>query len=208
MAQARRSLLPLTGAAFAILFVLSFIVSGETPGADESGEKVIALISENESKQMLGAILGTVAAILFLFFNGSVRSTLRAAEGDEGTLSAVAFAGGIVAATGMLIFSGIAFTLAEGVSDFEPGAAQALNALNANFFFPLAGGIATFQLATGLAAIRTGALPSWLAWTSLLIGVLMVTPLGFFAFLAGVVWVLVASVVLWIGEPTTASAAR
>ena len=208
MAQARRSLLPLTGAAFAILFVLSFIVSGEVPGADESGEKVIALISENESKLMLGAILGSVAAILFLFFIGSIRSTLRSAEGDAGTLSAVAFAGGIVAATGMLIFSGIAFTLAEGISDFEPGAAQVLNALNANFFFPLAGGIATFQLATGLAAIRTGALPSWLAWISLLIGVLMVTPLGFFAFLAGVVWVLVASIVLWGGEPTRAPAGR
>lgn len=205
MAQARRSLLPLTGAVFFVLFVLTFILSGEAPGADESGEEIISFFSEDESKHSIASIVGALAAVFFLFFVGSLRSVLRPAEGGPGTLSAVAFGGGVVAATGMLIFSAIAFTLVEGIDNFEPAAAQVLNAMNMNFFFPLAGGLATLLIATGLVSVRTGALPSWLAWAALVIGAATVTPLGFFAFLASIAWVLVASIVLWMGVPAAST---
>ena len=207
MAQVRRSLLPLTGVGFAIFLVTAFLIQGATLSAGEPGENVISHFSEDESNQMLAAILLAVSAVLFLFFAGSVRSVLRVAEGEVGTLSAVAFAGAIVAATGILIFAALGYTLVEGINDFEPAAAQTLNALNANLFFPLAGGFGTFLLATGLVARRTGALPSWLAWSALILGVIQLTPVGFFAFLASIVWVLATSIVLWRGEPAIAAIA-
>ena len=128
------------------------------------------------------------------------RSVLRTAEGGPGTLSSIAAGGGIVATTGMLVFMSFNFVLTEGVDGFEPATVETLNALNANFFFPLAGGLAAFLLATGLVGVRTRALPVWLAWIAIVLGVTTMTPLGFFAFLGSILWVLVASILLWTSQ--------
>jgi len=100
----------------------------------------------------------------------------------------------------MLIFAGLMFTLGDTAESLEPAATQALNALNADFFFPLAAGMATFLFASGLVVVRSGGLPQWLGWAALVIGVASVTPVGFFAFLASILWVLVASIVLALGR--------
>lgn len=206
MAQTQRSFLPLTGVVFVILLVLTFLIGGETPGADDPAEEVLAFYTDNKSSLMFATILGGMAPIFFLFFVGYVRSVLRAAEGSPGTMSAISSAGGIVAATGMLIFAGLGFVLTESIDGFEPATAQTLNALNSNFFFPLAGGLTTFLLATGLVAVRTRVLPAWLAWTAIVIAIVIFTPLGFFGFLASILWVLITSIVLWMGQrPATAT---
>lgn len=200
MAQRWERWVSLTGAVFAILLVVSFVVSGETPGADDSVQEVVSFYSDNESQVMISAILSALSAVFFLFFIGSLGSVLRSAEGATGGLSAVARAGGTVAAVGILIFAGLMFTLGDAADTLEPEATQTLNALNADFFFPLAGGLATLLLATGLGAVRTRALPGWLGWAALVIGVATFTPLGFFAFLASILWVLVASLFLAFGR--------
>lgn len=206
MAQAQRSFLPLTGALFAILFIITFFIGGEVPGADDSHEEVVAFYTDKESALMFASILNAIGAVSFLFFVGYLRTVLRSAEGGPGTMSAISSAGGIVAATGMLMFSGFAFVLTENIDGFEPAAVQALNALSANFFFPLAGGLATFLLATGLVGVRARALPAWLAWIALVLAVLTFTPIGFFAFLGLILWVLVTSILLWNSQgPTTAA---
>lgn len=202
MAQAGRSFLPLTGALFAILFIAAFVVGGETPGADDPIEEVVAFYADNESSVFLNSVLGALGAVAFLFFVGHIRSVLRAAEGGPGTLSSVAAGGGIVAATGMLIFAGLGVSLTESTDNLEPAVIQALNVLNQNFFFPLAGGIVTFLLASGIVGIRRGGLPSWLAWSAIIIAIAGFTPLGFFAFLASILWVLVASILLWSRQPS------
>lgn len=196
MAQDWKRWAPLTGVVFVVLLVLSFIVVGETPGADDSASEVVSFYTDNEGEMFLSALSAGFAAVFFLFFVGSLTSVLQSAEGPGAWLSGVARAGGIVAAVGMLIFAGLAFTLGDVADRLEPEATQALNALNADLFFPLAAGIATFLFATGLVAVRTRALPPWLAWAAVVIGVACITPLGFFAFLASIAWVFVASVVL------------
>jgi hypothetical protein len=200
VAQSGRSFLPLTGAVFAILFIASFLISGDVPGADDPASEVVAFYSDNESKMMVAGIIGAIAAIFFLFFAGYLRSVLRSAEGGPGTLSSVAAGGGIVATTGMLIFAGIGFTLTQDAEGFEPATVQTLNALNMNFFFPLAGGLLAFLLATGLVATRTRVLPPWLAWSAIVIAIVMFTPLGFFAFLASTLWILITSILLWTAQ--------
>lgn len=185
----------ITGAVFAILLVASFAVTGETPGADEPAQEVVAFYTENDSKVTLSAILSALSAIFLLFFVGSLYSVLRSNDGNRG-LSVVAHAGGVVAAVGILIFAGLTFTLGDVADDLEPAAAQTLSALNADFFFPLAGGLATLLFSTGLAAVRTRVLPAWLAWAAVVIAVATITPAGFFAFLASIAWILVTSIVL------------
>jgi hypothetical protein len=197
---------PLTGILFVVLVVVAFTVSGETPDTDDSPQKILSFYIDNDSEQMFAAALLAWGAVAFLFFLGILRTTLRAAEGALGRLSAVAFAGGVVLAVGMLAFAGFSFALGDTADDgLTPQAAQALNALNSDFFFPVAGGTGTLMIATGLASIRSGALPAWLGWIALLIGIAAITPVGFFAFLLFLVWTLVVSVLLWRAAATPAA---
>ena len=62
---------------------------------------------------------------------------------------------------------------------------QTFSALQSDFFFPLAIGFSVFLLASGLAMLRTGLFPAWMGWAAVVLGVLSVTPAGFFALLVG-----------------------
>jgi hypothetical protein len=188
---------PLLGIAFVALVVMSFAVGGETPDIKDSPQKVLDFYNDNDSSQQFAAALLAWATVLFLFFLGVLRTALADAEGGTPRLSAVAFAGGIVLAIGMLAFAGFTFTLGDAADHLTPDAAQALNALNSDFFLPLAAGLGTLMIATGISSIRSRVFPAWLGWLALVIGIAAITPAGFFGFLAFGLWTIAASIVLW-----------
>jgi hypothetical protein len=189
---------PLTGVLFVVLAVLSAILAGEPPDFDSSGEDVISFYADDDTAQTWASVLFAWAAIAFVFFAASLRSALRrgAAVGD--TLPAVVFGGGLLLAAGLAIFASINFTLADAADEesLEAGAAQALNLMNGDFFFPVAVGFAAMFIATGLAIIRGRALPVAFGWVALILGIIGFSPLGFFALLLGLLWILVVSVLL------------
>ena len=78
----------------------------------------------------------------------------------------------------------------------SPTVIQTLNALGADMFFTVAVGTGAFLLGSGIATLKTGVLPRWLGWAAVVIGVIALTPAGFFGFLALGVWTLIASVIL------------
>lgn len=187
--------LPLTGVAFVVLTVAAFAVGGETPDATDSTQEVVSFYTDNDSSQMFSAALLAWGSLLLLFFAGYLRALLRQGE-ETGILSTISFGGAIILAVGMLAFAGFTFTLGDVADKLDPVALQALNALNSDFFFPVAIGTGTFMIATGLALVRRPELPAWLAWVAIVIGIAAITPLGFFAFLLMGLWVLVVSVML------------
>ncbi len=69
-------------------------------------------------------------------------------------LSALVLAAAAVLTVGVTIFAGIEFSLAADPSHLEPAAAQALNVLGNELFFPLAIGASAFGIAAGLAILR------------------------------------------------------
>jgi hypothetical protein len=183
---------------FVLLAVLAFIIGGETPDTDDSPRKILDFYVDNDSSQLWAGAILAWSTVPLMFFLGVLRSTLRATEGAIGRLSAVAFGGGIVLIVGALSFAGFTFTLGDVADDgLTPQAAQALNALNSDFFFPVAVGSATLLIATAIASLGSRALPAWLAWPALVIGIVALTPLGFFAFLVFLLWTVVTSVMLW-----------
>jgi hypothetical protein len=194
---------PLTGILFVVLFIVAILVGGETPDTDDSAQEIVDFYLDNDDSQAVASALLALGCVALIFFVGSLRRALRAAAGDEGGLSTVVLLGGVVMAVGASIFAGIGFTLGDAADDLPPDAVLTLNALNSDMFFTVAVGTAVFNLSLGLAVLRHGGLPRALGWVALVIGIVGLTPAGFFAFLATGIVVVWASVVL-ATQPDTA----
>jgi hypothetical protein len=190
-------LVPLTGILAVAFVVVSAVVGGETPDVDDSLEEVVSFYTENDSDQMFAGALLAYGAFFFLCFASVLRRTLRRAELEAGGTSTLSFAGAIIFAVGLLIFAGIGFTIGDTADDIDPSALQTLHVLNADLFFPVAVGALAFLVGTGIAVLRTGALPRWLGWVAIVAGPFAATPLFFVtAFVLGL-WILVVSVLLY-----------
>jgi hypothetical protein len=188
---------PLTGVAFVVLVLVVFILEGETPDVDDRAREVVDFYADNEGQTFFASVILALASVLLIFFAATLRGALRRGEEAAGVLSVAAFGGGVVAAAGFGVDAAFRFALADSAEDIDPAAAQALNALFGDFFFPMVVGLSALVLATSLAALRTRIVPVWLAWVGIVIVVVFFTPLGFIAFLASGLWIAAVSVLLW-----------
>jgi hypothetical protein len=109
--------------------------------------------------------------------------------------AAVSFGGAIVFASAAAIGATLHFTLVDTADNIDPIAVQALNAIDYEFYIPFVVGVGVFILASGISVVRHGALPKWLGWIAILIGIVAFTPIGFFALLAAILWVLVVCII-------------
>ena len=189
---------PLTGVVFFVLIAITLALSNDTPDTNSSTADTVSYWSAHDSRLIASAIIGTFAVIFFIWFGGSLRSALMRAEGGEGRLSTLAFAGILVIGITGGIGSSLTFVVADTVNDVPAEATQALSVLSSDFFLPFLAGIALFMFATGICVLRHGGLPRWLAWAAIVIGVATVTPIGFVGFLGAFIWTLVASIVLYL----------
>jgi hypothetical protein len=196
MTRSREWLVPLTGVGFVLLGIVSFIVGGEPKSADEPVGEIVEYYVDNKDSIQVAAFIGVAATLLLVFFGAYLRRVLRAAGPEGEILSLVSFLGLVVVAVGFAIDTTILIALSEAADDIDPVAVQSLQALWDNDFVPLALGVLMFLWATGLAVIRTGALPKWLGWVMVVLGVLGLTPIGFVAAIGAAILVLVLSILL------------
>jgi hypothetical protein len=191
-----KQLLPLSGVASVLLIVASFIVVGESPDLDAPAREVVSYYSENDSSLQWGAALLALGAFFFMLFATAIAALLRRDPPASSVSANFSLGGGILFAAGATIFAGLAFTAGDAVDDVGPATLQTLHVLEMDMFFTVAVGTGAFLLGSGVGALRTGVLPGWLAWAAIVIGVVAITPLGFFGFLALGIWTLIASVML------------
>lgn len=192
------ALVALTGVAFVVLTVVSFLIAGEPPDADAPASEVVDYWTDKDTVGMIGALIEALAALALLFFAARLSRYLARVDERRGVLSLAAFAGGIVAATGIAVDASLRFAAAELADDVDPVVTQTLNALWSSFFFPMVVGMATLILATSLAVVLTRQLlPMWMAIVGLILVVMFFTPAGFIAFLVSGLWVIVLSVMIW-----------
>jgi len=195
MSDSLRRLAPLTGIVFAVLLVVTF-AGPSTPGVHDTGAQVIAHYNKHHSAHLIGDLAGGVGVVFFLFFISSLRSFFRDKEGADG-LSRAAFAGGILIAVGGSVFTSLDVAQIDARHDITPQAAQALNVLGNDFFFPFEIGLVVFGLCTGLAIIASGALPKWLGWVMVVIGIVAFTPVGFFGFFVILIWSVIVAILIY-----------
>jgi hypothetical protein len=206
-------LAPLTGVAFVVLIVVSIVLTSQGSPDDFPGEpaQIVEYFEENTDEIFIGSWAGIVGAFFLLWFAGSVRARLRAAEGGDGRLSAVAFGGAVTAAAmGLAIdvtnFAGA--VRAEEDGQIETAVATTLYDLQGIFVaagLPI--GIAVFIGATGLVALRTGVLPKWLGIVSVVLVIPLLIPIIAWAVTGlGLLWALVVSILLYVRQPTAPAA--
>ena len=194
--NSKRWLVPLTGLLFVVLAVVGSLIGGEPKEASNPAEEIVAHYVDNKSSIIVGAAIFGAACVALVFFAGYLRTVLRRVEGEGGMLSALILVGAAIMAVGLAFDATILFAIAEAADDIEPASVQTLQALWDNDFMPIAVGMVVFILSSGLAILRYGVLPKWLGWVAILLAVAGITPAGFFAFLAGGVWIAIVSVVL------------
>jgi hypothetical protein len=191
----------LTGVGFLVLVIVGIAVGGGEPPdpSDDSVQEIISFYDDHTDSVWIGSVIQVWAGTFLIFFGGYLRKVLRAAEGEGHMLSAVALAGTVILALAAAIDATINIALAEAVDsvdDLEPATVQALSVLWSNDFLPFALGAQVFLLASGLSVVRHGALPAWLGWVAIVLGVAAVTPVGFVAILAGALWIGAVSIML------------
>ena len=194
--SSREWLVPLTGVAFVVFLIVSFIVGGEPKDAGHPAQEIVDWYVDNKDSAEIGAIIGVVAGVFLIFFAAYLRKVLEAAEGQNSTLPILVVIGLAIVAVGGAIDGMILFATAEAADDIEPASVQTLQALWDNDFLPFILGTLVFLWSAGISVIRTGALPRWLGWVAIVLGIVGVTPIGFAAALGGALWILVASILL------------
>lgn len=193
----RKSLTPLTGVLFVVLVIVSFVIGGEPPDAQEGRQAIVDHYVENKSTVIVGAVLGGFAVVALLFFFNHLRSVFRRAEPAGAELSTMVLAGAILMGAGFAFDGTLMFAMAEAADDIDPVALQGLQALWDRDFIPMAAGMLTVLLASGLSIVRYRAMPVWLGWVAIVLGVGALTPVGFFAFIGAALWILIVAALLF-----------
>ena len=215
-------LLALSGIAFAVLFVVGFLISGSDAPDYSAADRVWTNWADtNEVKGRIGALLTLLAAFAFLPFAAMIRGVLGSTEATNrgsAQLARVAFAGGLTGVTGItMAVIMIAGATAEGAAA-NPVVTKAVASTTVGPFLVGAMGFAASLAAAGLVILRSRVFARWIAIVALLGGLaffvtfftLLAGPskdsifgYGFFpGFLALTIWSIATSIASYRAAPT------
>jgi hypothetical protein len=192
------------GAAFAALVAVSIALSTGGPSPGDSAAKINAYFGDaaNRDKLTLAALLYGLAAVCLIGWVAGLRDRLREGGPQTAFAGRVLFGGGlvVVALECASVAALVGYPFALGFFDAaRPDPQIALALQGVSYWLASLAGLVTAAMAaaTGIAALRTGALPRWLARTSLVLAPLsIVSALMYLAPVTLLIWVLATSVAL------------
>jgi succinate dehydrogenase/fumarate reductase cytochrome b subunit len=157
--------MPLSGVAFAVLFLIgSLTSSANTPDYTAPDQAWMNWAHDNQSKSRISAFALLLAAFIFLYFITGIRSALEGAESQvrgSAQLARVAFAGALTGVVGMsMAFVTIANASSEG-ANANPAVSRAVLTASAGPFLVAAIGFAAFLIAAAVLTLRAGVLARW-----------------------------------------------
>ena len=194
---------PLTGAIFVVLLVIGFIpLGGNTPDTDASAAKIISFYDDHQTKEILAIIVVALAALFLALFAVAIRDYLRDSGGGE-FWPTVALVGAAIAVAGLFVAASMHFALVDGANlshnrTLSPDAMVALNALDNDNFIAFSVPLAIMLFGAAGAVLKGGAaLPKWMAWVGIVLGIFFFTPVGFLGFGLTGIWIIVASILMY-----------
>jgi hypothetical protein len=186
--------LPLAGTASAATFAIGTLTIGEFPDSDTAPAALARYYAYHHDSVARGGRLLTVAAVLGgLFAAALVLRALRAPV----AAAVIAVGGGAVLAHNE--WAAASYTMVGHISTLRDVTPQALQAWHlAGAEFGAGSSVAVLMIGVALAGLLARAVPMWLAWPGLVLGLAQLLPgiWGFWAGLVLVLWTLVAGVVL------------
>ncbi len=188
---------PATGILAAALVLAALFGGGpNTPDSSAGPLNVISFFTAHGGDQKRTAILGTLALIAFTLFAISLAGRVRLT--GPPWLATGLVVGAALAATGFTTLIGYDWVLGSNARYLNAGSASALNLLSNDAVLPVALGFCVFGISAGLAVVASRQPARWMGWPLVVFAVCSVTPLLFFAFLATMLWTLVAAVwLIW-----------
>jgi MFS family permease len=185
----------LAGPAFLVLMLLVLALQGNNAAEDASGAAVVAHYTDGHGPKLISAFLAAPVVAALLLFTGRLRMSLPRESGIGRKLlqyGAVLYAGGLL--FGAVLQLALVFSADHG----QKSVAETMNVLaNDSWLLPVAG-VAVMLLGAGMAVLRSGALPRWMGWVALVVGVVsLLGPGGFLGFFLGPIWIAAAGVMLY-----------
>lgn len=196
-------LAPLTGVLAVAVIVIAVVIGGSTPDVKDSAAKVLSFYAKHRDTEMNAAFMIGIGAAIFLLFATTLRHAL-AQRSPSARLANASFAGGIVAAGGILLTAALQLALADSAKYGDATVTHTLNILSGDTFLPMSAGTGVMVLTASASAWRTAALPKWLAVIGVVAGLATFTPVGFPAFLVCLVWIVATSIALALAKPRPA----
>jgi hypothetical protein len=204
----------ISGILYVVLFIPAYIVGyPDALNPASSAQEVFDYFDVGQSTFLFfNGTLSIFAVFFLLWFLGMLHGLLRRAEGEGIGLSSVALVGGamfaIMSFVGVAVEISLPATLGRFISFQEDAQLVFLTlALSSWLYHFCQIGTSVLVAATSLIAIRTGALPDWMAWAGFVVALLALLHflLPLLAALAGLLWIAVVSVLMLTGSfgPTT-----
>jgi hypothetical protein len=186
------------GVVYALLYAVGVIALNQNePGISASPSAVVHYYNAHRDTVLATVFIMAVAMVVFAFFLGVLGRALSASAADDGYLLAVTMLGGAIYIGGFLFDVVIKLALVDAAHYHQLGITHTLNFLDQDSFVPFVCGLAIIALATGIAGLWKRALPRWLAWASLLLGIICLAgPAGVIAFFVTPIWTLTLGILL------------
>jgi uncharacterized membrane protein len=187
--------LPYAGVVAGILFAIGGFVPKMS---DQAGDaNAIQLLNDNAARNLVGAVAFALFGVVMAFFATAIRQALRSGEPGESSYSSVAYAGGTLVGFAMILQAWLIFAGTDAADKGDRTAVTVLGYLGIDGWLPWVASSAVLFLAAGFGALRTAALPKWLALATVVLGVLcLLGPTGIVVYFATPVWLVVTGVVL------------
>jgi hypothetical protein len=203
-----------TGIVFVILVIVAFLVQPNPPSSDAAPAEILEYVTDHDNALHVIQLIVGAAMFFFIWFIGTLRSCLAAAEGGRGRLASTAFGGGLIASAALIVSFALTATAALHPATNGPDVTRALVDAGTMVLAVSAPAAVVFFVANGLSLIRSGYLPSWLGWLAFVTALFnafglgnVFTDHGAFAsdgvlgfligFLLFLLWILLASIALY-----------
>jgi hypothetical protein len=205
----------LAGVAYVVLFVVGVIlIYNGTPDSSSAPAKILAYYSDSGHRDRMnfGWAIAGLGIFFFFWFVSALRQTVRRLEADDGFLTGLTAIGGAVYGALTLVALGIEVGIRTMSDDtyhhtVYPGLIHAAD--DAAWVIHAGGGagLAAMIIAASLAGLRAGAVPKWLGWISVVVGILSLVLVVFFPWFLAALWILVVSIGLFVRSGRAAGAA-
>jgi hypothetical protein len=192
--------LPLAGVGFGALQLAGDFVIGDFPDESTSSTRLVHYYASHHDQVGQGGRLMVLGCVFLALF---VAGLVVRCRHHFGAASVIAVGGAAMLAAE--VASGSTYVLLGTIgsdSGVDAAALQAWHIGGAEFGIGV--GTTVFLVGVALAGIVGDAVPRWVGWTALVLGVgILMPPVGFFASMLTLLWALVAGPVLALRRPAT-----